>query len=73
MLQEIVGGGMVGALWHHLLAPISIRPYLSDGIFREYFKEIMERKDLLSDTLKQLLDIKKLLKEATPRESGISV
>ena len=33
----------------------------------------MEGKDILTDVLKQVLDIRKLLKEAVPRESGISL
>ena len=64
---------MAGARWHHPLAPISIRPCSSYGIFRKYFKKIMGGKDILSDALKQLLDVRELLKEAAPRESGISV
>ena len=33
----------------------------------------MEGKDVLTEALKQLLDISKLLKESVPRESGISL
>ena len=45
----------------------------SSGIFREYLKEIMGGKDILTEALKQLLDIRTLLKEVVPRESGISL
>ena len=33
----------------------------------------MGGKDILTEALKQLLDIRTLLKEAVPRESGISL
>ena len=36
-------------------------------------KEIMKSRNILTKALKQLVDIRTLLKEAVPRESGISL
>ena len=43
----------------------------SSGIFKEELKEIIEDKEILTDALEHLLDIKALLKAAVPRESDI--
>ena len=45
----------------------------SSEIFSEYLKEIMGGEDILTDALKQLFDLRTLLKEALPRESYISL
>ena len=45
----------------------------SSRIFSGYLKEITGGTEILTEALKQLLDITTLLKEEVPRESGISL